>query len=247
MPFGGTATRSWEASLARIALVAGEDTPIHAPVARSRRADSSTPLSDTFIVDTSFVDRIVSDQESIKVAFTDTTYFAALSKYEEALQLAIDVDAAPRGDVVSTPNLYPLREITSPDIALAMTAADAALVLVNEVIDATEKEIFFQADDALQRLAATLPDLFLCNSLGEGFSALVVALHYAIVNPRDAVLSLDQAQEIRLALRYLKERPFMKHELAIERIVKLEDAGLIVDPILDTEESDAEELPASKS
>ena len=95
------------------------------------------------------------------------------------------------------------------------------------------RPIDFRVIDLLQGVVSTLPDLFMCSSLGDGFGALVVSLHYALTNPSDEMITLDQLLEVRLGFRDIRERPFLKHQEAIERIIKIESSGLVVDPIVD--------------
>jgi len=155
---------------------------------------------------------------------------AALHGAETGYDIRVNPDTRGNPELLPIEKLYPLRSVMSPDLDMAMATVGSDLELLNNALAAFECGVLYEVDDQIMRVAATLPDLFLCSSLGEGFAALVIALHYGLTSPREEMWSLDQLQAIRLALRDLKERPFMKHGEALERIIKLEDSGLVVDP-----------------
>jgi hypothetical protein len=159
---------------------------------------------------------------------------------QPSVRIEISSEPSSSKDVASVSNIYPFREFVSPDLTFALRALDALLAVLDAGVIALEDGDLPLADDCIQRAAAGLPDLFLCSSLGDGFAATIVGVHYAITNAKE-MLTADQLLEIRLALRRLKTEPFIRHEHAIERLMKLEEAGLVVDPPIQVLPSEAAE------
>jgi hypothetical protein len=152
---------------------------------------------------------------------------------EHTVRVATSADNAPLRTADSLARIYPLRAFVSPDLRFAMERLDVILPLMDEAVQALQGGEFALADDFVQRVVPELPDLLFCSSLGDGFSALLVGAHYALTNPREEILTVDQLMEIRLVFRTLKFEPFLKLDSAISRLLKLEATGLTVDPPID--------------
>lgn len=87
-----------------------------------------------------------------------------------------------------------------------------------------------EADRFVQRVQASLPKLFACRSVGDGFGLLINSIYYAFVNLRGNPLSQEQVRVMWRVLRELRARPAMSADQGIERVAELEGAGLVVDP-----------------
>jgi len=85
-------------------------------------------------------------------------------------------------------------------------------------------------DDQMQVFYSLLPELFCCRSLGDGFGSIVNAVQQAAVNQHGVPMNGKQMEILQSVLRSLRQGPFILHRDAVEMIMRLEDAGLIVDP-----------------
>ena len=109
-----------------------------------------------------------------------------------------------------------------------------ALELLKEASDylseAQRQDDTLRADRYVQRLQLTLPKLFACRSVGDGFGVIVNSLHFAFVNLHGKPLTGDQINVVWRVLRELRLRPVMPLERGIQQVEELEQHGLEVDP-----------------
>jgi len=91
-------------------------------------------------------------------------------------------------------------------------------------------EDIIEADRFVQRVQQALPKLFACRSIGDGFGAIINALHFAFTNLHGTPLTTDQLNTMLRVLRELRARPVMSLEQGVQRIEELEERGLHVDP-----------------
>lgn len=87
-----------------------------------------------------------------------------------------------------------------------------------------------EADHFVQRVQLTLPRLFSCRSIGDGFAVVINALHFAFVNLHGTPLTPDQLAVILRVVKEVRARPTMSLDQGVKRIEELEEHGLEVDP-----------------
>jgi hypothetical protein len=85
------------------------------------------------------------------------------------------------------------------------------------------------ADYEITLFQGAIPELFCCNSIGEGFSAVVVALRWALKNRRGDPLTSEQLYAALNCVVRLNKQLFMKYEAALDLIDDLEKVGLNTD------------------
>jgi|SRR5271157_838189 len=110
----------------------------------------------------------------------------------------------------------------------ALELLDEAIKLAEAALSADADLVAF--DDNMQVLYSLLPELFCCRSLGDGFASVVNAIQQAVANQRGIPMNGNQAEAVLIALRELKRSPFLPHSDAVELVMRLEDANLVVDP-----------------
>jgi hypothetical protein len=87
-----------------------------------------------------------------------------------------------------------------------------------------------EADRLVQRVQISLPKLFACRSIGDGFGVIINAVHFAFTNLSGKPLTSVQLNVIWRVLRELRARPALSLEQGIQRVEELEGCGLEVDP-----------------
>jgi len=125
--------------------------------------------------------------------------------------------------------IYPAQDSGSPFNA-AMNLVQAAVDRVNEARDKLHDDDFIAADDRMQHLQVLLPELFCFRDVSAGLGAVVTALLIAFRNLEGRPMDSNQVEAVGRALRGLLGEPFQTHEDVLSDIIKLEDAGLLVDP-----------------
>jgi hypothetical protein len=86
------------------------------------------------------------------------------------------------------------------------------------------------ADQEINLLQADLPELFCCRELSEGLATLTVALHFALLNRKDQVLSQDQLYVVRKCVELVYQSPFINFDTALDLVEELKSVGLVTDP-----------------
>ena len=126
--------------------------------------------------------------------------------------------------------VYRAPEAVSPELRTAM-------VLLREVLESTEAALRLQAegqviaaDDEMHHVQMTLPELFCCRALGDGFGAIVSALQSSFENLHGRPMTTQQVASVARAIGCLNIAPALPFESAIEQIEELERSGLAVDP-----------------
>ena len=109
-----------------------------------------------------------------------------------------------------------------------------ALELLKQAIDylseANTSENPMDSDRYMQRVQLTLPKLFACRSIGDGFGVIINSLHFAFANRQGTPLTSDQLNVMWRTLRELRTRPAMSLEQGTQHVEELENCGLEVDP-----------------
>jgi len=108
-----------------------------------------------------------------------------------------------------------------------------ALELLKQVIhflsEAKKSENVMDIDRHVQSVQLTLPKLFACRSIGDGFGVIINSLHFAFLNLQGMLLSSDQLNVVWRILRELRVRPVMSLEQGVLLTEELEACGLEID------------------
>ena len=75
-----------------------------------------------------------------------------------------------------------------------------------------------------------LPELFCCRSIGDGFGLIINAIQSGLANSAGEPTTKAEVIAIRQALRLLRDEPFIPTEAATDILMRLEDAGLSIEP-----------------
>jgi hypothetical protein len=132
---------------------------------------------------------------------------------------------------VSTDDLYPLRDALSDVIAKAFALLAEGRQRTERAAAALQEGDRIASDDEINRLQALLPELFCCRSIGDGFAAIIAAIHYGIKNMVGAPLNEQQLLAVGRLLRRVETEPFVNTDEVVNEIIFLEDTGLTVEPI----------------
>src|SRR5262249_40202677 len=90
-------------------------------------------------------------------------------------------------------------------------------------------EDFVNADYEVTLFQGTIPELFCCQALGEGFATVIVALNRALKNRRGDPLSRHQLLTLTSCVTRLRKEIFLSYETALDLIDALEATGLNTD------------------
>lgn len=111
-----------------------------------------------------------------------------------------------------------------------LTALELLKSAIDFLSEARKSQSPMDSDRFVQRAQLTLPGLFACRAIGDGFGVIINSLHFAFVNLRGTPLKPDQLDVIWRIMRELRARPAMSLEQGIQRVEELENSGLEVDP-----------------
>jgi hypothetical protein len=87
-------------------------------------------------------------------------------------------------------------------------------------------EDIVRADYEVTLFQGAIPELFCCQSIGEGFATIVVALRWALKNRKGAPLNLEQLNAVLNCVVKLHAELFLKYETALDLLDTLEAVGL---------------------
>ena len=127
--------------------------------------------------------------------------------------------------------LYPAQETASSGLihrALELLSECEARSAKAQSLLATDDVL--GADLEITRLQSDLPELFCCKVLSDGLGAVILALHYALINREGAPLTVDQIFAVRRCIEILRNNPFLAFDESLDLIELLAGAELVVDP-----------------
>ncbi len=132
---------------------------------------------------------------------------------------------------MSIDELYSVPEAITPELNLALRLLGNCLNDVDHALSAIRSGNQIVSDDAMQRVQALLPELFNARVLGDGFGAIINATLCSLENMHGVPFNEQQIQIIRQILERIRSEPFMNFSAAVEEIMKLENAGFVVEPV----------------
>lgn len=139
------------------------------------------------------------------------------------------VKDADQGDV-SIEDLYPVFEAATSELSIALGLLSKNIERIDEALAALQRGNQIEADDAMQHVHASLPELFNCRALGDGYGEVINALLSAFENMNGLPLDHKQIVTIRQVLYRTRSEPFMKFGSALDLVEKLEEANFVVEP-----------------
>jgi hypothetical protein len=111
-----------------------------------------------------------------------------------------------------------------------VTALELLKEACDDLSEARKSDNPIDADRHVQRVQLSLPKLFACRSIGDGFGVTINSLHFAFANLNGTPLTSQQLTVVWRVLRELRARPALSLEQGIQRVEELEQCGLDVDP-----------------
>jgi hypothetical protein len=187
---------------------------------------------------TTTTDRLASRHPStIGVTYADDTSPAPKSFTETAFR---DTTRDSTGHVLQFPvqpnvakaepfEIYPDISL-NPHLAAVPRMMETATARIEAACTRFEEGDRMQALIEIQLLETVLMEMFCCRQVGEGFSAVVVALRNASLHLHgEEALTIDHFYAMRGAMRSLASDPTLSENAAIDIAMELEDAGLRVE------------------
>ena len=127
-------------------------------------------------------------------------------------------------------NVYRNRDQSNPHLARALDLLEEGRRALVRALQCSSENDAIGADDAVQEFQATLPELFLCGDLGEGYRAIIAGLHFAFKNRQGEPLERRQMEVVERVIRELSTAPFMSVTNAYHELGCLEDNEFTVTP-----------------
>jgi hypothetical protein len=131
--------------------------------------------------------------------------------------------------VISVDDIY-----RAPD---AGTEMGIALRLLREAVSNCEDALLaldnhepIGADAFMLRAGMTLPELFCCRVIGDGYAEIINAVQSAFENLDGELFSLVQIRAVKNALTTVRNEPRMTFERSLDLVSMLEEAGLKTEP-----------------
>jgi hypothetical protein len=141
---------------------------------------------------------------------------------------------AVRGSTALAPieidKLYPADKNYVSDLIAALSVLADAIGLLEKARAAARNKDAFTADRYWQRFQSLLPGLFTRRKIGDGYGAVINALHFACVNQHGAPVSLEQLTTVWRVIKELRNAPVITFEQALKYVQELEDCHLQVYP-----------------
>ena len=132
--------------------------------------------------------------------------------------------------LIEIDKLYSAPDESKSQLITALGLLADSVELLAQARIAAQKGRLMDADRYTQRFEATLPALFRCRKIGDGYAVVINSLHFAAINKRGEPLNLDQLTTAWRILRELRNKPFVEFEQALEYVEEFEACGLRVDP-----------------
>jgi hypothetical protein len=100
---------------------------------------------------------------------------------------------------------------------------------LSAALDYIRDDDVVRADYEITLFQGAIPELFCCNSIGEGFATIVLALRWALKNRRGDPLTLDQLIAVLNCVTRLNRELFITYDTALDLVDDLEKVGLNTD------------------
>jgi hypothetical protein len=125
---------------------------------------------------------------------------------------------------LSQSDLYPARQAFSPEHITALGLLRLAIGRCQRAINAHPGDLM-AADIEIQKIQMSLPELFCCRALGDGFGTSVNALICAFQNTEGNTLDQNQIRILEKVFKELRDKPFLSATEADDVVELLESSG----------------------
>jgi hypothetical protein len=125
---------------------------------------------------------------------------------------------------LSQNDLYPARQAFSPEHITALRLLKLAIGRCKHALDALADDPM-TADIAIQKIQMSLPELFCCRVLGDGFGTIVNALICALQNTDGNTLDQNQIRTLERVFKELRDKPFLSAPDSDDAVELLESNG----------------------
>jgi hypothetical protein len=125
---------------------------------------------------------------------------------------------------LSQNDLYPARQAFSPEHITALRLLKLAIGRCQRAINAHADDPM-AADIEIQKIQMSLPELFCCRTLGDGFGTIVNALICALQNTDGNTLDEKQIRILEKVFTELRDKPFLRATEADDAVELLESNG----------------------
>jgi hypothetical protein len=122
---------------------------------------------------------------------------------------------------LSQSDLYPARQAFSPEHITALRLLKLAIGRCQRAMDAHPDDLM-TADTEIQKIQMSLPELFCCRALGDGFGTIVNALICALQNTDGNALERNQIRILDKVFKELRDKPFLSATEADDTVELLE-------------------------
>jgi hypothetical protein len=126
---------------------------------------------------------------------------------------------------LSQSDLYPARQAFSREHITALRLLALAIGRCKRAIDAYADGDLMTADIQIQKIQMSLPELFCCRTLGDGFGTIVNALICALQNTDGNTLEQNQIRLLDNVFKELRDKPFLGVTEADDKVELLESNG----------------------
>lgn len=159
---------------------------------------------------------------------------------DEGVSVARDADFADRIKLtgsdakgftyISSSDLYSDAEVASFEVTQAMSLLREGAQCLDDAENALYIGAVLESDMAVERFFALLPELFCCRGIGDGYAAVVQAMHYSLYNNKGMPIDLARIRALKGCVRSLLSGVFVAFDRALNFIHSLESAGFNVEP-----------------
>ena len=126
--------------------------------------------------------------------------------------------------------LYPQTETSSSDISSALRLLSEAITHAEKAVSCEDEQDIMGADDAITHIEIMMPELFCCRSLGDSYGLIIASVMSSLANRRGEPLTTIQVRTLWLALKALRQEPFMTYEKALDVVDSLEEVNMNIEP-----------------
>lgn len=136
---------------------------------------------------------------------------------------------------LSTEDLYPSVDDRPSSLNASLSLLHETETFLHSALSSTREDDLIGADDAMTKFQVTLPELFCCREVGDGFALAVSSLFHAVGNATEIPFSEGKILALIFVVRFLRKNIFCSIETAVDVSDKLLSAGFDTNPPAMTE------------
>lgn len=134
-----------------------------------------------------------------------------------------------RAPVISIDDIYRAPE-AGTKLSTVLRLLREGVSNCNEALSALANDEPIEADALMLKVRTTLPELFCCRDIGDGFAEIINAVQSAFENLDGRMFSSDQVRAVKSVLAAVRNEPRMSFEKSLGHVSTLEDVGLKSEP-----------------